>query len=210
MGREEKSTWGLAGATQDPSVPHHVPQDSPQSLRHAPCPSEYHPRECRRAAPLCYGTEPGAIPVSPTPLHLHTHGVPYPGDCKPGAMPGVLVPGVVPRTPSQRQGAAARCCAQGTAPRYGMPVGPGEPSQARRGEAGSRRSPKAWACAELGAFSAAQAARTQRPCPRSGARGGLPGHEPGPCARCLGSTLPGLLAQPEARATVGESVSGWD
>lgn len=141
MGREEKSTWGLAGATQDPSVPHHVPQDSPQSLRHAPCPSEYHPRECRRAAPLCYGTEPGAIPVSPTPLHLHTHGVPYPGDCKPGAMPGVLVPGVVPRTPSQRQGAAARCCAQGTAPRYGMPVGPGEPSQARRGEAGSRREP---------------------------------------------------------------------
>lgn len=61
--------------------------------------------------------------------------------------------------------------------------GPGEPSQARRGEAGSRRSPEAWACAGLGAFSAARTARTQGACPRSGARGGLPGHEAPPRTR---------------------------
>lgn len=74
--------------------------------------------------------------------------------------------------------------------------GPGEPSQARHGEAESRRSPKAWACAELGAFSAARTARTQGACPRSRARGGLPGHEARPCARRLDKALQGPPAQP--------------
>lgn len=101
-------------------------------------------------------------------------------------MPRVLVWGVVLGTLECHSMALWRT--QGMAPRHSTPVGPGEPSQAKHGEAGSRRSPKAWACAELGAFSAAQAARTQHPCPRSGAR-----------EACWGTSqrrMPGALVQP--------------
>lgn len=141
------------------------------------------------------------------PLQLHVHDVPYPGDCKQGAMPRVLLQGAVPGTLFQHQGATAR---------YGTPVWCWEawasrrkPGVVRQGAGRSRRSPKAWVCAELGAFSAARAARTQCLCPRSGARGGLPGHEPGPRAWRLGSALPGPPAQPAAQGTV-EVGSGWD
>lgn len=135
---------------------------------------------------------PGAIPVpshpSPSPC-TSMAACAVPRGCKQGTACRVRVQCAVPRTPLQPWGDAVS--------EAGCPgpvlVGAGRPGRAvaSQGAGGSRRSPKAWACAELGAFSlAARAARTQRPCPRSGARGGLPGHEPDPRARRRGSALP--------------------
>lgn len=77
----------------------------------------------------------------------------------------------------QDQGATARCCAHGMVPWCGTLVGCREarascrkPGTVRQGAGGSRHSPKAWACAELGAFSAARAARTQH-CAHAAGRG---------------------------------------
>ena len=113
-----------------PSITHHAPASTAPTSVGAPHPGGFQ----------CYGTEPGAVPVSPTPLQLHVHDVPYPGDCNQGAMPRVLVQGAVPGTPSQHRGATAQCCTQGTAPRYGTLVGCREVRASRR-KPGSRREP---------------------------------------------------------------------
>lgn len=114
-----RGQWGLHGTSRShtmslrtlhsPSTTHHALASTTPASIGAP-----HPRGFQ-----CYGTEPGAVLVSPTALRLHVHDVLYPGDCKQGAVPSVLMQGVVPGTPPSigvsRRDAVPRARCPGTA-----------------------------------------------------------------------------------------------
>lgn len=188
MGFPRYSLWGERRVPGSQQGPRGTPCSSglclgtpPSSSTTRPCPASTVPVSAGATHPRgfqCYGTEPGAIPASSHPSPAPRASV---AAC---AVPRGLQAG------HRVQGAACpgHPCSTRAMLRLGqdapVPVGARRPGRAiaSQGAGGSWRSPKAWACAELGAFSAARAARTQRPCPRSGARGGLPGHEPEPRA----------------------------
>lgn len=181
----------------DPSLPRFVPWDTPQLLHHTSG---------------LESTVPATAGAITHPRCFHRAW------CHPNIIPpisGSLCCARVPVQAGRRaQGTCAGFGAQDSPPAPGNAVpkagSPGRPGRAiaSQGAGGSWSSPKALGVCRARSVLGSPGSTYPEPCPRSGARGGLPGHESDSCAALR--ELPALRRGQAGTEAPAELSQAWD